>query len=69
MIFSPIAWVRNVEVFSFGYLYGVFAIFLMVIIVSSFCAIRIYENENQSGLNWVAFNEKDYIMMIGIAFF
>jgi uncharacterized membrane protein YhaH (DUF805 family) len=57
VIFAPIAWVRNIEVFSVGYIYSVCAIFLMIIVIGTFCAIEIYENDNQAGPDWVAFNE------------
>lgn len=69
VIFAPIAWVRNVEVFSVGYLYGVLAILLMIIVISTFCIILIQENGGEAGRDWVAFNEEEYITMIGIAFF
>lgn len=46
VIFAPIAWVRNVEVYKVGYLYGVLAILLMIITVGTFSAIVIYENDN-----------------------
>ena len=69
VIFAPIAWVRNVEVYKVGYLYGVLAILLMIITVGTFSAMRIYENDNKAGPGWTAFNEHEYITMIGIAFF
>ena len=43
MIFSPIVWVRNVEVFKVGYVYGVLAILFMVLVVSVFCTLKIHE--------------------------
>ena len=43
VIFSPIVWVRNVEVFKVGYVYGVLAILFMVLVVSVFCTLQIHE--------------------------
>jgi len=34
IIFAPLTWVRTVETFQYGYIFGVVVIFIMVIVVS-----------------------------------
>lgn len=43
LIFAPISWVRNVEKFKVGYIYSVVVIFVMIIVVSVFCFLRIHD--------------------------
>lgn len=69
LVFAPISWVRTVERFKVGYIYAVCTIILMIIIVGTFCSMRIYENDNDAGRDWSAFNDAEFLTMIGLSFY
>ena len=45
-IFAPITWVRTLEVFQYGNVYSIIVVYLMIIIIMTFCSLEIHENDN-----------------------
>lgn len=69
LIFAPISWVRVVEKFQIGYLYSCIVIVLMIGVIAYFAISRILENDNNAGPDWQAFNDAEFITMIGLSFY
>lgn len=51
-ILGPLAWIRTLESFKFGFIIAVIIIFIMVVIVSTFDFIIINDNDGQAGPGW-----------------
>lgn len=68
-VFAPITWVRTLEVFQYGNVYSIIVVYLMIITIAVFCSYQINEQGNQPGENWTAFNNHEFITMIGLSFF
>lgn len=69
-IYSPLAWVRNISYFSFGYILGCLMIIFTMIVVSTYCIDGISERE--AGVvydGFRAFNPKNFWYMIGFSFY
>lgn len=60
--------VRTVEKFRIGYIVACCIVVFMYFVVVSFCSIRIHDNDNEAGPDWVPFNESEFLIMIGMAF-
>jgi hypothetical protein len=46
LIFAPLVWIRTVETFRIGYVFGSVVIFIMIIVVIAFSSIVIHDNNN-----------------------
>jgi hypothetical protein len=46
LIFAPLVWIRTVETFKIGYVFGSIVIFLMIIVIITFSSILIHDNNN-----------------------
>lgn len=67
-IFSPIAWVRDLETFKAGFVFGFAMIVITIVVISSFCvSMNMSKIVNTPG--FVPINESSYWSMIGFSFF
>lgn len=46
LIFAPLVWIRTVETFKIGYVFGSIVIFVMIIVVITFSSMVIHDNNN-----------------------
>jgi len=68
IIFSPLAWQRDVGVFKFGMMFGFAMIVISLIIISCFC-ININMNKLEATPGFIAFNKDSYWSFVGFSFF
>ena len=73
LIFSPLAWIRKIEVFRYGFIFGVAMIFITVLTIAVYCFILINERDwahwEMIKDEYYAFNDDRYWDMIGFSFF
>ncbi len=68
MVYSPLAWVRTLEVFSIGFMFSMAMIGLAVLTTTVFC-FKDIESQGGHGPDWVPINKSSYWDMVGFAFF
>lgn len=68
IVFSPLAWQRDIGVFKFGMMFGFAMIVISLIVISCFC-ININMKQLEPAPGFIAFNEDSYWSFIGFSFF
>lgn len=69
LILAPISWVRHIERFKIGFIFGICVIFAMLVTLVVFESMKINENNNDAGPNWQAINEDNYYIMVSLSFY
>ena len=67
-VYSPLAWVRELQYFSFGYILGCLMIVFTAIVVSTYCVKGIMEDGPMND-GFRAVNPKNFWYMIGFSFY
>jgi amino acid permease len=68
-ILAPLSWVRTLEKFRYNFIFGSFVVVGTVIIVATYDALIINDNNGEPGLGWTSFNQNGYWTMIGLSFY
>ena len=68
IVFSPLAWQRDVSVFKFGMMFGFAMIVISLIVISTFC-VNINMQKLEPTPGFIPFNEDSYWSFIGFSFF
>ena len=73
LVFSPLTWIRKIEVFRNGFIFGVAMIVITVIAISIYCMLLITERDwahwEMVKEEYFAINPDRYWDMIGFSFF
>ena len=51
-IIAPLAWIRTLERFEFGFIFAGIAIFLMIVVMVVLDSLIIRDRDNDAGPNW-----------------
>lgn len=69
-VFAPLTWVRKIQKFKIGFIFGVFMILVTVVAISIYCFIELEKRDwARPDPNYVALNKDSYWNMIGFSFF
>ena len=68
IIYAPLAWVRKLQYFSFGYIFGNIMILFTVAVISSYCVVLLNKNGPRDEA-FVPVNTGKMWDMIGFSFY
>jgi amino acid permease len=68
-VFAPLTWIRKIEVFRHGFIFGVAMILVTIITIAGFCIHILAERDWTAPEGHYALNSNRYWDMIGFSFF